>query len=337
MHSARTPAFAGAALVLASALWSCGFSADYIYDVVVSRNGEKERERARIGAMYRPSPSSRERNAIDAAWIAGQPYETVAIRSEDGLKLVGYYLPAERRADKTVILAHGYAGRGFDMAGFAEYYREQLGYNVLMPDARGHGASEGEYVGFGWPDRRDYLLWIAWVLERVGNDSRIVLHGVSMGASTVLMASGEDLPDNVDCIIEDCGYTSLDDELTYQLKRIYHVGRDPSVPELSKLMEEKVGYSVADASAIKQVLKSTTPTLFIHGDADSFVPIEMARRLYDACAASKEILIVRGAGHAESAVVDPKGYEERVAAFLKEHVYGGIPAAEGAQESMASQ
>lgn len=335
----RSIALAGSVLgfALASALCSCGRSTDFYYHLVFSRNESDGAGKAGVYAKYRPSPARRREAARDAAWMAGQSYETVSISSEDGLKLVAYYMPAEGGSAKTVILAHGYEGRGLDMAGFAEFYRERLGYNVLMPDARGHGASEGEYVGFGWPDRLDCLLWIGWVISRVGEDSRIALHGVSMGAATVLMASGEDMPRNVACIIEDSGYTSLDEELKYQLERMNSLGGDPSIPELSKLVEKNAGYCIADASAIKQVAKSRTPTLFIHGDADSFVPAEMARQLYDACAASKELLIVRRAGHGESAIIDPKGYEDRVAAFLEAYVGEGVPEGQGTRGAMANR
>ena len=141
-----------------------------------------------------------------------------------------------------------------------------------------------------------------------------------MGGATVLMVSGEKLPSNVKAIVEDCGYTSVNDELAYQLKRLYHLKPEPSISELSSVVEKRAGYSMKEASAEQQVKKSTTPILFIHGDADTFVPFEMAQRLYDACPSEKELLIVHGAGHAESAIVDPIDYKARVAFFLLRHI-----------------
>lgn len=147
--------------------------------------------------------------------------------SEDGLELVGYYIPANTITTKTVILAHGYSSKGKDMGGFAAFYYDKLGYNVLMPDDRGHGASKGDYIGFGWPDRKDYLLWIRKIVDKVGEEGQIALHGISMGGATVMMISGEALPEQVKVIIEDCGYTSVYDQLAYQLERMYKLPTFP--------------------------------------------------------------------------------------------------------------
>lgn len=145
--------------------------------------------------------------------------------SKDGLILSAYYLPAEKESHKTVIIAHGYMGQASDMPQYAKIYHD-LGYNVLMPDARGHGRSEGDYIGFGWDERKDYLQWIDRVIK---NDpaSEIVLHGVSMGGATVMMTSGEKLPENVKAFIEDCGYSSVNGELSYQLKEMFNLPAFP--------------------------------------------------------------------------------------------------------------
>src|SRR5699024_6839140 len=110
------------------------------------------------------------------------------------------------------IIAHGYMGDAESMYQFADMYH-RLGYNVLVPDARGHGKSQGDYIGFGWPERKDYVKWIHEVLSQNGSKENIILHGVSMGAATVMMTSGEKLPTNVKAIIEDCGYSSIQAEL----------------------------------------------------------------------------------------------------------------------------
>lgn len=239
--------------------------------------------------------------------------------SSDGIKLVGYYLAAPKSTRDTVILAHGYSGNAFQMDVFARFYSEELGFNVLLPDARGHGASGGNYIGFGWPDRGDYLGWIRWVIDRSGPDVRIALHGVSMGGSTVLMVSGEALPANVKSIVEDCGYTSADAELKYQIKRMYNIDDPKIIDDTSKLTKRRAGYSFEEASSLAQVKKSKTPTLFIHGETDAFVPFSMVGELYSACSAPKELFIVPGAGHGMSCAVDPAGYRSAVRAFLAKY------------------
>ena len=253
-------------------------------------------------------------------WLHGQALENWKIRSNDGLRLVGYYLPAPKPTAKTAILAHGYTSEGRHLGGFARFYHQRLGYNVLMPDARGHGQSEGNYIGFGWHERKDYLLWIERVLERVGTSAEIVLHGISMGGATVMMVSGEELPDQVQVIVEDCGYTSAYDQLAYQLKRMYRLPPFPLLQLTSLVTKLRVGYSFSEASALTQVQKNKVPMLFIHGALDRFVPTKMVWDLYDACSSEKELYIVEGAGHGTAYKTEREGYEQKVMEFVDRFV-----------------
>lgn len=253
-------------------------------------------------------------------WWGQQAFEEWSLRSSDGLKLHAYYLAAEEPTDKTVILAHGYSGLANQMGGLARMYREQLGYNVLAPEARGHGRSEGGYIGFGWPERKDYVGWIRKVIEHAGDQAQIVLHGVSMGGATVMMTSGEELPRNVKVIIEDCGYTSVKDQLAYQLKRMYRLPAFPFLPVTSLLTKLRAGYFFGEASALKQVRQSQTPMLFIHGDADLFVPTEMVYELYENGPAEKKLYIVPGAGHGLARQADPANYDKEVIRFINHYV-----------------
>ncbi|NOU73800.1 alpha/beta fold hydrolase [Paenibacillus sp. LMG 31458] len=167
------------------------------------------------------------------------------------------------------------------MGKLAQMYKDTLGFNVLIPDARGHGRSEGHYIGFGWPERKDYVQWIDKVIEHMGEQSKIVLHGVSMGGATVMMTSGEALPPNVKAIVEDCGYTTAKDQLAYQLKRMYRLPIFPLLHLTSLLTKLRAGYFFGEASALDQLQKSKTPMLFIHGDADLFVPTDSDQVRYD--------------------------------------------------------
>src|SRR5690625_4718626 len=142
-------------------------------------------------------------------WTNEQPFETLHTRSFDNIELQGYYLEAKEPTNKTVIFAHGYLGNAFDMGLFGQYYYETLGYNLFTPDLRGHGQSGGDYIGFGWHDRLDIVQWLDVLIEKQGIESEIVLHGLSMGAATMLMVSGEQLPPQVKGIIADSPYTSV--------------------------------------------------------------------------------------------------------------------------------
>ena len=250
------------------------------------------------------------------AWLDVQAPETVTLTSDDGLRLQGYWLAASPASSRTVILAHGYSADAKSMAVFARHWVEAQGCNVLLPDARGHGASEGDYIGFGWPERRDWVRWIQWVDSRVGPASSVVLHGVSMGGATVMMTSGEaDLPRSVKAVVEDCGYTSVRDQLSWNLVRMYKLEPEPIISDTSRLTRQRAGYSFDEASALNQVKRARVPSLFIHGDADTFVPFDMVQRLYAACSSEKALFVVPGAGHGQSMAVDPQGYWRAVADF----------------------
>lgn len=241
------------------------------------------------------------------------------INSFDHLKLRAIFLPADNiKSTKYVLIAHGYMSQAKNMYDYAKLYHD-LGYNVVMPDARGHGQSEGNYIGFGWPERKDYLQWIQLVLQHNKN-AQIVLHGVSMGGATVMMTSGEKLPHNVRAIVEDCGYSNVYDELAYQLKELFHLPAFPLVPITSLMTKIKAGYFFGEADARKQLEKNQTPILFIHGKKDTFVPFAMLNEVYQATNAPKEKYIVAKAKHATAYKTNPKVYQQKVQQFLSKYL-----------------
>ena len=216
------------------------------------------------------------------------------------------------------ILCHGYTGHAEEMADFArEFYGR--GYQVLMPDARGHGKSEGDYIGMGWPDRRDIVCWARHLADGEGAKD-IVLLGISMGGAMVMMASGEKLPLQVRAIVEDCGYTSAWDEFHYQLKMLYHLPSFPLLNMMDMFARKRAGYGLKEASALKQVAKCKIPMMFIHGKKDSMVPYEMLRPLYEAATCPKELFVAEQAGHGESRQAEPEEYWKRVFAFLGKYL-----------------
>ncbi|HEX3643394.1 MAG TPA: alpha/beta hydrolase [Ktedonobacteraceae bacterium] len=255
--------------------------------------------------------------SVETLWVEAQPFEDITMKSYDGLVLRGYYLSAEALTTKTVILAHGYNGHAKDMALLAQLYHETFGYNVLMPDNRGHGHSEGSYIGLGWHDRLDYVKWIDYVIQRIGPNSHIVLHGVSMGGATVLMTSGEPLPKQVKCVISDCAYTSATDILSYQLRRKFKLPAFPLLPLVSLICKLHTGYFFNEASALKQVARTRLPILFIHGEEDVFVPTEMIHPLYNQSQGYKEKLLIANAGHSFAYKTAPDLYTRKIQKFLK--------------------
>lgn len=287
----------------------------YFYNLAVSR-GKKEflsqSEDLVWNTQTIPTPT------IDPIqWLKQMPTRSVNLSSQDHLQLNALYLPASTYTTKTVILAHGYSSKGVEMASHAKFFHETLGYNILLPDARGHGDSDGHYSGFGWHDRLDYLQWIDYLIAQNGEKEQIVLLGVSMGGATVMMVSGEKLPSQVKAIIEDCGYSSVDAQLSYQLKRMYKLPSFPLLQATSAMTKLKAGYDFYEASALNQVKKATVPMFFIHGDADTFVPTDMVYALYDQCASKKKDLwIVEGAGHAMAYSTAKDLYIQKINDFL---------------------
>ena len=243
--------------------------------------------------------------------------EDVFINSFDNLKLHGYILKTEN-SDKWAITVHGYTNKAESMSAMAYKYHS-LGYNILMPDLRGHGKSEGSYVGMGWHDRLDILKWIDLIIKE-NKDAKILLHGISMGAGTVMMVSGEELPENVKVIIEDCGYTSAKEQLAYNLKTMFKLPSFPILNFCSLITKIKDNYFISEASAIKQLQKANVPILFIHGDKDKFVPFYMLDKLYNACSSKKDKLIIKDVGHAKSESLKSDLYWNKVEDFIKPYM-----------------
>ena len=247
-------------------------------------------------------------------YMMAQPHEDVWITSEDGLKLHGTWFPREDET-KVVICFHGYTSQGMnDYIGLSGYYLKH-GYSMLLVDERAHGQSEGEYIGFGCLDRKDALGWIGWVLKECGESVQILLHGTSMGGSTVLMASGLELPPQVKGIVSDCAFTSPKYVFTHVLHTMYHLPAFPMIQIADRVNKEKAGYGLDECNAAREVQKATVPILFIHGEADTFVPCRMCKEIYENCASPKQILTIPGAAHAESYYKDTAAYEQALDTF----------------------
>ena len=252
-----------------------------------------------------------------AGWLDNHSQE-VEIISRDGLKLKGYEVKNGENNPKWAIIVHGYLGSGSDLVKFAKHFIE-LGYNALIIDLRAHGKSEGEYIGMGWLDHFDVELWIQWILEKEKN-AEIILFGISMGAATVMMTTGENLPANVKLAIADCGYSSVWDEFKMHLKKIFHLPTFPILYAASLMSKIYAGYTYREASSVNQVKKSKTPTLFIHGTKDKFVPYEMLEKIYKSANCEKEKLEIEGAAHAESELMDTGKYWETIQRFINKHM-----------------
>ena len=177
-------------------------------------------------------------------------------------------MPAAKpeEAQGTAIVVHGYSDNHFVFLYLVRMYRDSFNYNVLFPDLQYHGYSEGDEIQMGWKDRLDVMKWIE-IAHNEFKDDFMVLHGVSMGAATVMMTSGEQLPDYVKCFVEDCGYSSAWDQFATNLKQSFHLPPFPILNSASIVTRKRYGWGFKDASSVKQLAKCEKPMLFIHGDA----------------------------------------------------------------------
>ncbi len=235
------------------------------------------------------------------------------------INLHAYEVKNKKESKIWVIAVHGYTDSASFMVNAGKKFLD-YGYNVLMPDLRAHGKSGGKYIGMGWLDKDDIILWIDYLIATYGN-IKIILYGISMGAATVMMTSGEKLPSNVRMVIEDCGYTSVWDEFAHELKYLFHMPTFPALYNANLITRIRAGYSLKKASAIKQIKKSKLPTLFIHGDKDNFVPFYMLDKLYNTAGCPKEKLIIKNAGHAEAQWIETEKYWHTVRKFIKRYIY----------------
>lgn len=237
--------------------------------------------------------------------------------NKEGIRLHAYYIAADSPTWHTAVVVHGYTDNAVRMFMIAYMYQRELGYNVLLPDLQYHGRSEGKAIQMGWKDRLDVREWIH-VADRIfGGHTRMVVHGISMGAATSMMLSGEVLPACVKCFVEDCGYTSVWEQFAKELKEQFGLPAFPLLYTASWLCDWRYGWNFREASALEQVRKCHLPMLFIHGDQDTYVPTEMVYDLYKAKPEPKQLWIVPGAAHAASYKKDPEAYTEKVRAFLE--------------------
>ena len=278
---------------------------NYVYDYTLNPNSQKN--------IIEKIPVNEKSIQKSKQWLQ-QNSKDVYIECEE-LKLHGYFIPQD--SSVYMIMVHGYRSDGSSLVSPAKKMLKD-NYNILIPDLRGHGESEGDYIGMGWDDRQDILKWIDFILKQ-DKQAQIILYGVSMGAATVMNVSGETLPKQVKAIIEDCGYTSVWDlcQTRFDMNDFQNKWA-LRIASLTTFL--RAGYFLKDVEPIEQVKKSQTPILFIHGEDDTFVPSSMLDKLYNAATCPKEKLLIKDAGHADSYTTNPELYYQTVNQFIKKYI-----------------
>lgn len=253
------------------------------------------------------------------AWCRGQIKQDCYIRSRDGLMLHGFYLPAAN-AERYVLLCHGYKGSGFgDFAYIARFLHENR-CNLLFMDQRCCGLSQGKYITFGAKEQWDVLQWADYIARRNKEKLPIYLYGESMGATSVLMASGHSLPREVKGLIADCGFHSMKGQLRDIAANWFHL----NWVELLLFRVDLFcglfgGFRMKDADTTEAMRTNQKPVLFFHGGRDSYVDPKNSRYNYALCRAPKELVMIPEARHLCCPYVNPKLYQCKILEFFAKY------------------
>ena len=256
-------------------------------------------------------------------WVEDYGYERHFMVSDRGEKLVAYLLKPEKESNVYVFAAHGYRSYGKkEFCGVGQYYIER-GYNLFIVDHVASGESEGEYCTFGYNETKDSLKWLDYMTETFGKDIKIILHGVSMGAATVMKMSGSGLlPENVKMTVADCGFTSGPDFFSYRVNKINNkIPAKALVKAWNNVNKSRTGFDLYSVEPVKSVENATLPMLFIHGEEDGLVPCFMVYELYESCGSeNKDLLVIEGADHAQSYMVGKEKYTDKLGKFIDSYI-----------------
>lgn len=302
-----------------------GFGANYLVDYAIGRNSDAGNRQIKESAKINVSDENRaiidankdKANQEVAVWEATNSWNNESLVSFDGTKLNALSYMQPQPTNKWVIFVHGYRQDNSKVKDYGVKYA-QNGYNVLLPNNRACGDSEGDYVGMGWLDKEDIKQWISFIATNKTNDPSIIVHGRSMGGATTMMLAGDN-PEYVDLYIEECGYTSVHEIFVEELDKRFNLPPFPLLNIASFISNIKAGYSFEEASSVKQLQKATKPILFIHGTEDDFVPYYMLDQVYNATNAVKEKIVFEGADHSGSRFLDPDKYWNGVFNFINQY------------------
>lgn len=276
----------------------------------------------RRGRKRDPSvmPSSRQYQSVKSiteqlvSEVKSLKYEQIYITSRDGLRLAAKYYHMADGAPLHIQF-HGYRGSAYrDFCGGNKLARD-MGHNTLLVDQRAHGDSQGHTISFGIKERFDCLDWINYASDRFGKNQKIIISGLSMGASTVLMAANEDLPENVVGIIADCPYSSPREII---MKVCKDMGFPPKISFPFVYLGALIfgGFNLTECDAVSAVRKSTIPILILHGESDDFVPPQMSKNIALANPKKVRLLTFADAGHGLSFLISTERYTRETVDFI---------------------
>ena len=246
-------------------------------------------------------------------WFKNSNYKEVYIKSFDKKKLHAYEI--KNKLNTWVIIVHGYTNNALEMLDVAyNFYKK--GYSILLIDQRAHGKSDGIYSTHGFYERKDMLSWIDYINKK--KKTKIILYGISMGGTVIMRTVGENLPDNVICAIEDCGFISNYDQFYNQLKYLKFLPK-PIISSFNIFSSIFFGFNIYKFKPEEILMNGKIPFMFIHGSSDKLVPPKNAYDAYQLYKGKKKLLIIDEAKHMKSSIQDSKKYYNEIFSFIKEN------------------
>ena len=253
-----------------------------------------------------------------ARWLKEHNARDVYVESHDGYRLHGLWIPA-KNPKGTVLLAHGYRSTVLVDFGLIYDVYYKLDMNLLVPEQRCHGKSEGRFITFGVKESKDMQMWIDYHNRNFGS-KQMIISGLSMGASTMMYLADQQLPENVKGIVVDCGFTSAAAILSKVFTSVTHLPAAPTIFAANLFAKLFAGFSLYEKDSRKTLSKSRLPILMIHGLKDDFVPASMTQEGFDVCSSEKELLMIENAGHGLSFVKQPEQYQAALKGFLNRYL-----------------
>ncbi|MGN0153938.1 MAG: alpha/beta fold hydrolase [Lachnospiraceae bacterium] len=282
--------------------------------MIRGRNGNRQcTEGMLVSGAVAANKSSEDEKVKE--WLSRVKREKLTLEADDGSILVARQIMLNDANNKWVVILHGYNGSMADIYDIAMHYAEEE-YNILMPDLRANGESEGSFIGMGWLDRLDVINWIDVILEE-NPSAEVVIHGIDMGADTALMLSGEPVKSSIKAIVAEGAYTSAWD-VTKKEYKIRHekLSVFPFMNMMNPVMKVWAGYSLKEADAVKQVKKTSIPILLIRGQNDTYVTEDMTAKLDQAIASTHEVLTIEAGTHEDCRYADPDTYYDKTFEFI---------------------
>ena len=291
-------------LLVAVASYLCFYLAFYMPEKEKTPKSEYELPK---GKIYEPYAEDMIRWMKE---VRAMPCREMEITTFDGLVLKGKFY--EYAPDAPIeLMFHGYRGTAErDLCGGVQRCFK-LGHSALIVNQRASYTSQGNVITFGLREHRDCLCWVDHLQKELDSHRKVILCGISMGASTVLMAAGEKLPACVVGVIADCGYSTAKEIICKVLRQI-HLPVWPFYPLVRLGARLYGGFDPNEADATAAMTRCTVPVVFFHGTNDDFVPWQMSQKNYDACSAPKKLVLVEGAGHGLAYLIDPPGYRAAI-------------------------